>query len=500
MYQLLPEKLYTAEQVRQLDSIAINAFGIPGFELMNRAAKATFDTICMKWSNLSAMQVFCGAGNNAGDGYLVAALAQQKNIDVSVITLKDPEQLTGDALQAWQHCCAAGVPIASFDDSTEISAELVVDAMLGTGLSGEVRGPYQQAIRLINQSAAACCAVDIPSGLCADTGMPLGDGIKANLTVSFIGLKQGLLTGMGKHYCGELHFDDLNIPKAVYEKVSASCQRIHSGFLKNSIAPRSQIAHKGDSGHVLLIGGNYGMPGAIIMAAEAAIHCGAGKVTVATRKEHLSALAIRCPEIMAQGIESKETIQALLQDKNAVVIGPGLGQDQWAFTLLCEALATDASLVLDADALNLLSQYPQLHRKQNCPMILTPHPGEAARLLQTDIDDIQRDRFITIVKCVERYNAVTLLKGAGTLISDGSQMSLCSAGNPGMAVAGMGDILSGVLGALLAQGIEPLKATQLACWLHSSAADDIVAKQGEIGLLASELIPMIRTKMNRLNN
>lgn len=499
MHKALPEKLYTADQVRQLDQIAIDGYGISGFELMGRAAKATFDAICQKWPDLQSMQVFCGGGNNGGDGYLVAVLAHQKEIDVSVVTLKAPEQLVGDAQQAYQRCVNTGISIRPFDTDTRITAELAVDAMLGTGLAGDVIGLYEDAIDLINAASAHCCAVDIPSGLCANTGQPLGKSVEAELTVCFIGLKRGLLTGQGRHYSGDLRFDDLAVPEAVYEHVPTSCIRINRKMLKGLVRPRSKTAHKGDNGHVLLLGGNYGMPGAIIMAAEAAIHSGAGRVTVATREEHLSALAIRRPEVMARSVENKEQLQELLKGKNVVVAGPGLGLDEWGHTLLREVMASECSVVLDADALNLLSKHPQLRRRRKSPIILTPHPGEASRLLQIHSNKIEQDRFSAVADCVEQFGAITLLKGAGTIISDGAEAYLCSAGNPGMAVAGMGDVLSGVLGALLAQGIDPLKATQLACWLHSSAADDIVAHQGEIGLLATQLIPVIREKLNILS-
>ena len=498
MYKALPEKLYTADQVRQLDHIAIVDHGISGFELMSRAARTTLDVICQQWPDLNSIQVFCGSGNNGGDGYLVALLAHRKALDVSIITLKEPELLSGDALRAFQYCSDAGIAIAPFTDKTAINAELVVDAMLGSGLVGNVRGRYKEAIKVINSSSAYCCAVDIPSGLSADTGIPLGLSIRADLTVSFIGLKQGLLTGEGRHYCGDIRFNDLAIPTEVLNQVQPSCLRINREMLKGCINPRSPSTHKGDNGHVLLLGGNHGMPGAIIMAAEAAIHSGVGRVTVATREEHLSALAIRCPEVMARSVDDKTAFQALLKGKDVVVAGPGLGQDDWAYTLLQEVVASECSVILDADALNLLSQHPQLQKRRKSPMILTPHPGEASRLLHTDNIKIQQDRFSAVAECVEQFSAITLLKGAGTIISDGSNHYLCSAGNPGMAVAGMGDVLSGVLGALLAQGIEPLKATLLACWLHSSAADDIVAKQGEIGLLATQLIPVIRRKLNAL--
>lgn len=498
MSRELPVSLYTAEQVRKLDHVAIHQFGIDGFELMGRAAKVTFDAICHKWHEISSIQVVCGGGNNGGDGYLIAYLAKQNNIPVSAIALKAPSDLKGDARKAWQKCQTSGVEILPYSPGIVFEADLIVDAMLGTGLTKELREPFSTVIEAINQSGRRVCAVDIPSGLCADTGQPLGCALRADLTVSFIGLKQGLFTAQGTEYRGELSFSNLDVPQKVYEEVPDSCQRICWSSLQGSIPSRRKDAHKGDYGHVLLAGGNHGMPGAIIMATEAALFTGAGKVSVATQADHVNAIAIRRPEAMPHGVHDRQTFKHLLTDKNVVVIGPGLGRDDWAYNLLDEALNADCALVLDADALNLLSEHPQLRRQRKFPMILTPHPGEAARLLKTDIKAIQLDRFQAVIECSRQYNAITLLKGAGTLISGGEEISLCAAGNPGMATAGMGDVLSGVIGALLAQNIQPLEATRMAAWLHASAADEIVVRQGEIGLLATQLIPVIRERLNNL--
>ncbi|MFK0569513.1 NAD(P)H-hydrate dehydratase [Endozoicomonas sp.] len=504
MNKSLPESLYTADQVRQLDHVAIHREGIPGFELMNRAARAVLAAIIRRWPEAKTLLVLCGAGNNGGDGYLVAKLAKEQGLSVSVLAFKDPARLAGDALTAWQTCSDAGVVVRTYDGREPLSADVVVDAMLGTGLSGNVRGHYEEAIKRLNHTETPVCAVDLPSGLCADTGVPLGSAVKATLTVSFIGLKQGLLTGQGPEYCGELIFNHLRMPEAVYQSVPSHCQRITPGQFQGWLAPRSRAAHKGDFGHVLLIGGNKGMPGAIIMAAESAIHCGAGRVTVVTRKQHLTALAVRCPEVMGTSVESQSGLGSLAEGKNVIVIGPGLGRDDWALKLLKDALAAECSLVLDADALNLLSDHPQLLNGRKSPIIFTPHSGELARLSGQDIPTIQQNRFAALADGHGQLTTMTeslpditlLLKGAGTLIFDGQNTALCSEGNPGMAVAGMGDVLSGVIGALLAQGLEPFKAAQMAAWLHASAADEVVAGQGETGLRATELIPVIRQRLN----
>ena len=498
MSRVLPQQLYTAEQVRELDRLAIHQYGIDGFELMSRAAKACFDAICRKWPDLSSMHVFCGGGNNGGDGYLIARLAHEQNIKVTVRSLKDHVHLTGDAKKAWQACDESGVFIKNYDPANPITADVIVDAMLGTGLSSKVQEQYLVAVNQINSSGKAVCAVDIPSGLCADTGQPLGAAVRADLTVTFIGLKQGLFTGLAADYCGELRFTDLNVPDEIFQEVTPSCEIINLPSLQNVIPRRQRAAHKGHHGHVLLVGGNYGMPGAIIMAAESAIHSGAGLVTVATREEHLNALSIRRPEVMAHAVHDETALKGLVKGKDVIVIGPGLGRDDWALALLKEALVADCALVMDADALNLISEHPELRQPRKFPMILTPHPGEAARLLNTNTIEIQQNRFDAVLSCCKTYDAITLLKGSGTLISNGHETTLCHAGNPGMAVAGMGDILSGLIGALLAQDIEPFDAAQLGVWVHATAADHLANHQGETGLLATELLPEIRRLINTI--
>ena len=495
----LPQQLYTAEQVRELDRLAIQQYGIDGFELMSRAAKACFDAICRKWPDISSMHVFCGGGNNGGDGYLVAKLAHERNIKVTVRSLKDHIHLKGDAQKAWLACDESGVFVKDYDPANPITADVVVDAMLGTGLASGVQGRYLEAVNQINSSGKPVCAVDIPSGLCANTGQPLGAAVKADLTVTFIGLKQGLFTGLAADYCGELRFTRLDVPDDVFQEMPPSCEIINRQSLQNTIPRRLRAAHKGNHGHVLLVGGNYGMPGAIIMAAEAAIYSGAGLVSVATRKEHLNALSIRRPEVMAHAVHDATALKKSIKGKDVIVIGPGLGRDDWALSLLKEALVADCTLVMDADALNLMSEHPELHQPRKFPMILTPHPREASRLLNSDTIDIQLNRFDAVLSCCKAFDAITLLKGSGTLISNGHDTALCRAGNPGMAVGGMGDILSGLIGALLAQDIEPFEAVKLGAWLHSTAADHLAGNQGEIGLLATELLPEIRRLINQLN-
>ncbi|KEQ18246.1 bifunctional ADP-dependent NAD(P)H-hydrate dehydratase/NAD(P)H-hydrate epimerase [Endozoicomonas numazuensis] len=497
------DRIYTAGQVRKLDYTAINDFQIKSFELMIRAARTAFRSLMNHWPDLldgHCLQVFCGSGNNGGDGYLVAMLAAKRGIKVSVCALSSPDKLSGDARSAYEACLAEDVEVESYTPKTQLFGDVLVDAMLGTGLAREVTGNYREVIIRINESERPVLALDIPSGLCADRGVALGTAIKANVTVTFIGMKAGLLTGRGKELSGHVEFTDLDVPKAVYDAVPSEVIRLSENRLSGWVQPRARDLHKGDNGHVMVVGGNHGMPGAAIMSAEAALYCGAGRVTVATRQEHLLALAARRPELMASAVSGAKDLRLLMEGKDLVVVGPGLGRDSWTRELLTEVLKSECPIVVDADGLNIISEDPALLKDRKCPMILTPHPGEASRLLNTQISTINADRIQAVKELFNKYDATVVLKGAGTLIYDGQIVSLCSDGNPGMAVAGMGDVLSGVIAALSAQGIKSNDAAALGVWLHATGADLLAKQQGERGMLALETVPHIRSQLNRIAN
>ncbi|PJE78644.1 Bifunctional NAD(P)H-hydrate repair enzyme Nnr [invertebrate metagenome] len=500
----MPTALFTAEQSQRLDHLAIKS-GIDGFTLMRRAGTFAFQQLCRKWPELLAqnahIQCFCGAGNNGGDGYIVAALAKQQGLTVSVVYLKDPATLKNEAAQAYAFCCKQNVAIHPFDETTPITGDILVDAMLGTGLTGPVRGNYQTAIHAINGAQRPVLAIDIPSGLSADTGAVLGCAIAATATITFIGIKQGLLTGAGTEQTGQLFFDDLSIPDTIYQQVTENSTRLGDAAMAKRIHPRVRNSHKGTYGTAVLMGGNHGMAGAIIMAAEAAMACGTGKVYAATRPEHLIALLARRPEVMTIPISQDfDQLSSVVQQASALVIGPGLGMDKWAKRLLQFAINQPQPLIMDADALNLLSENPDGLLQRSAPTVVTPHPGEADRLLNVSTSTIQKNRFHAVTSIAQKFKAITVLKGAGSLISDGQHTWLCSAGNPGMAVAGMGDILSGVIGSLLAQGFSAIDAACLGVWLHSTAADHLSQQQGEIGMMATELIPLIRQQLNTMSS
>lgn len=481
----LPTFLYSAAQVRELDSRLIAA-GTSGYELMQRAAHAAWRALRRRWADVEHVTVLTGRGNNAGDGYLIAALAQRAGRQARIYTVGDPQQLQGDAALALSEAQDAGVEMLPWTSSAALQGVLV-DALLGTGLSGDVRVPYAEAIQLMNASSLPILAVDLPSGLCADTGRVLGQAVCADLTVSFIGLKLGLFTGEGPDRVGELVFDDLQADATIVGQVGSSALRLCETTIP-SLLPRSPTAHKGSFGQVLVIGGDMGTGGAALLTAEAALRCGAGMVTLATRPEHVTAALVRRPEIMCTGVESTYALPALTARADVLVIGPGLGQAPWGRSLLSLAPQCEVPQVWDADALNLLAT-GAVELPANC--LITPHPGEASRLLGMTVADVQADRPAAARALAARYRCAVILKGAGTLVAhpDG-QLALCDRGHPAMASAGLGDVLAGVAGALLAQGLSPFEAACLAVWLHAVAGER--AGQRGRGLAAADLIPLIR--------
>ncbi|MGG2395616.1 NAD(P)H-hydrate dehydratase [Pseudomonas sp. SH1-B] len=481
----LPLSLHSAQQVRALDAQLIAA-GTPGFELMQRAAHAAWRALRRRWPEAGEITVLAGRGNNAGDGYLIAALAQRAGWRVRVLAVGDPAALQGDAAQAYAEAGAAGVDILPWDEGLPL-AGVLVDALLGTGLSGSVREPYAQAIAAINQAGLPVLAVDIPSGLHADSGACLGVAVRADLTMTFIALKLGLFTGQGPALCDELQFDDLQGDAQLLAQAPSVALRLDEAGLPR-LAPRSPVAHKGHFGHVLVIGGDLGMGGAALLSADSALRSGAGLVSLATRAEHVAAALVRRPEIMCTAVASANQLLALTARADVCVVGPGLGQGAWSRSLLSSVAGAALPQVWDADALNLLAAglvpAPQLG-------VLTPHPGEAARLLGQDAASVQADRPAAARALAQRFGLVVVLKGAGSLIAapDG-RLALCDRGHPAMAGAGLGDVLAGLIGALLAQGMAAFDATCLAVWLHARAGE-VLARRGR-GLAAGDLPCAIR--------
>lgn len=487
--------LYSSAQIRLLEQQAIAELKQGDFVLMQRAASALLTLLKQRWPSRRQLLIYVGAGNNGGDGYLLAAYAKSEGYQVALKCIGDHRKLPRAAAMAAKAADKAQITRLPLDQPT--TAELIVDALFGIGLNRTVAGDYAQAITQINQAAAPVLAVDVPSGLCADTGRVFGAAVKADVTLSFIGQKMGLFTADGPDHSGELLLNTLDCPAHLFASIKASASLAQGKALLASLLPRPHNFHKGKSGHVLVIGGDHGMAGAPLLAAEAALRCGAGLVTVLTRPEHKMALLSRRPELMVHGIEPQQTIHRWLTKASMVVIGPGLGQQFWGQQLLQQVLQHDGPLLLDADALNLIAQQPSVQLPAET--ILTPHPAEAARLLSSTTSAVQDDRFKAVLALQKHYQATVLLKGNGSLIADTTGViQLVHAGNPGMATAGMGDLLCGVIAALSAQGLDAATATALGGWLHAAAADQQVSRYGERGLLASDLLPSIRQLLNSI--
>lgn len=477
--------------MRELERIAVAEHGVAADTLMERAGRAAFHALVFRWPRARRVALLCGTGNNGGDGYVVARLAQAAGLGAQVLALGEPR--SAEARAARVAAEKAGVSIAGLDSARVLAADIVVDALFGIGLERPVEGVWRDAIDTINSAGRPVLALDIPSGLHADTGAVLGCAVRASACITFIGYKAGLFTGYGREYCGAIELDDLDLPLDIYARVPALARRIARASLHGYLPRRPRHAHKGDAGHVLVVGGNHGMVGAARLAGEAAYRSGAGLVSLATRSAHAAHISAACAELMAHGVETDHALRALLPRATVIAVGPGLGQDEWAQGVWSACLDASRPLVVDADALHLLAADP-VHRDD---WVLTPHPGEAARLLATDTRAIQHDRYAAAREIVARYGGVCVLKGAGTLVATGADLRLCDRGNPGMAVGGMGDVLTGAIAALRAQGLAPFAAAELGVWLHARAGD-AAAAGGEIGLLASDLLPRLRLWLNEI--
>jgi len=491
--QSLPRELWTAAQVRELDRRAIEEHGVAGRVLMERAGAAALEALLRRWPGVAALTVACGAGNNAGDGYVLARLALRKGLAVRVLAVADPDGLHGDAAATCEDFRGAGGEIIRWDGRGEPGGNgPLVDALLGTGLDRPLEGAFAAAVESINAAGRPVLALDVPTGLHADTGRLMGGAVRADLTVTFIGLKLGLFTGRGPGVRGDLVFARLGVPPGLDAGMGPAASRLEPAQLPGWLPPRARDAHKGHFGHVLVLGGESGMGGAARLAGEAALRSGAGLVSVATRPAHAAAMTAARAELMCRGVEGPADLEELLSRATVIAAGPGLGRSPWARGLLEAALGSGLPCVLDADALNLLSGSP----RRRDDWVLTPHPGEAARLLGTGADDIEADRPAAARALRAAFGGIAVLKGAGSLVCGASSaLWLCDRGNPGMASGGMGDVLTGVIAGLAAQLGDLERAACAGVLVHALAADD-AARSGERGLLASDLLGALRPWMN----
>ncbi len=496
-----PTAIYSAAQVRALDTYEIEHRHVPSYALMTRAAEGALKILRARWSQARRIAVVCGGGNNGGDGYVLARLARAVGLDALVLATVPPEKLGGDARRAQVEWLAAGGSAHPFAADALPGSDVIVDALLGIGLSGAPRADSLTVIRAINAARRPVLALDIPSGLDADTGAVADAAVRAEITVCFVALKSGLLLGSGPAHAGVVLLEDLGVVAPPLPEFTPLLRRIDESELASQLPRRARDSHKGSHGRVLVVGGGVGMPGALRLAGEAALRVGAGLVTVAGSPDNLVPVTATRPELiylpLAQAAEMDAALEGALSDADVIAVGPGLGRGEWARRIWPQMLRMkDKPVVVDADALNLLAASPA---KLPAQWIITPHPGEAGRLLGTDARAVQADRLNAARELHSRYGAVVVLKGAGTLVASGlagaTDLAICERGNPGMATAGMGDVLTGVIAGLRAQVHDSVRAARVAVLTHALAGDS-AAQGGQRGLLAGDVVAELRGWVN----
>jgi hydroxyethylthiazole kinase-like uncharacterized protein yjeF len=492
-----PTAIYSAAQARALDAYEITERGVPSFTLMTRAAAGALCALRGHWPQARRLVVVCGGGNNGGDGYVLARLARAAGLEALVLAATPPAKLAGDARRAHSEWQSVGGVVQDFTTAPLADTDVIVDGLLGSGISGPPRAPALAVIRAINAAGRPVLALDIPSGVDGTTGAVHEAAVLADVTVCFVALKSGLFLGAGPDHAGEVLLEDLAVAPPALPSFTPVLHLTSEAELAAHLPLRGRDSHKGTHGRVLVIGGGPGMPGALRLAGEAALRCGAGLVTVAGAPENLVPVTATRPELIYLPTKDGAELAEALGGASVVAIGPGLGQSPWAREVWTQVRqASGVPVVMDADALNLLAGTPA---KLPADWILTPHPGEAARLLATDTRAIQADRLGAVRELHARYGAVVVLKGAGSLVAgtdDGiTEIFVCDRGNPGMATAGMGDVLTGVIAGLRGQLSGSTLAARLGVLVHALAGD-AAARAGQRGLIASDLMAELRARVN----
>jgi NAD(P)H-hydrate epimerase len=486
----IPHSIWHADDLRHAEKEAADSLGITLYELMQRAGEAAFNVTRTAYPESSHWLILCGHGNNGGDGYVVARLAVAAGIHVTLLALESDKPLPEEASAAREAWLNAGGVIHATDIVWPEEIDVIIDGLLGTGLRSAPRDPVATLIARANAHSAPVVALDIPSGLMAQTGTTPGAVIQAAHTVAFISLKPGLLTGKARDVTGTLHHNALGLESWLAGQ-ETHVSRVDASLLAQWLPPRRPTSHKGDHGRLVIIGGDHGTAGAIRMTGEAALRCGAGLVRVLTRIENSAPIITARPELMVHEL-TPQSLEESLEWADVVVIGPGLGQQAWGKQALQKVENFRKPMLWDADALNLLAINPDKRHNR----ILTPHPGEAARLLNCSVAEIESDRLLSARRLVKRYGGVAVLKGAGTVVASDEAMGIVDAGNAGMASGGMGDVLSGIIGALLGQKLPLYDAACAGCVAHGVAADKLAARYGTRGMLATDLFCTLRRVVN----
>lgn len=476
--------LHGADALRRLEADACAALGGDASVLMQRAGEAAWRCALQHWPEAQCITVVCGPGNNGGDGYVLARHALESGRAVQVLHLPAHAPRTDLAQQAAEAYRGAGGTVVDWDGRMP-SADLLVDAVFGLGLQRAPDAGSAALLEAINAADRPVLALDVPSGVDSSRGHVPGVAVRATRTVQFMAEHAGLRTGAALETTGALQLATLAIPASVRDALPVAAGLVDGRHPPAGLPPRGRNSHKGRHGHVLCVGGDHGFGGAALLCSDAALHAGAGLVSLASRAATVQASLARRPECMAITADAADDLAPLLERASVVALGPGIGQSPWARALFTACVASSLPLVVDADALTLLVATPcTLH-----DAVLTPHPGEAARLLGSDVASVQADRLAAAEAIAERYSAAVVLKGAGTVVAArGHTPRIIGAGNPGMAVGGMGDVLTGIIAALRGQGLDVFEAAVHGAWLHAATADAIAAQHGQRGLLPSHVI------------
>jgi ADP-dependent NAD(P)H-hydrate dehydratase / NAD(P)H-hydrate epimerase len=494
-------QIVSLQRMREIDRAAIEEYEIPARVLMERAGLAVYEKLREMLPDGGSVAVVCGTGNNGGDGFVVARLAQEEGFLIDVLVAGEEDRISESAREVLAAAHAAGIQ-PTFADSdfwkerlqSLAAHDLIVDAVLGIGTSRDVDGPAAQAIQAINDAMTTVLSVDVPSGIETDTGRELGSSVVADATVTFGLPKQCFFQGEGLERCGIWSVADIGFPSAL---LRGECNLIGSAWAGATMPIRALDSNKGDNGSVLIVAGSARMRGAAVLCALAAIRAGAGKVTLAAPEVVCSAVAAHLPEAMLLPLppEPDEAAAMIGQFPADVgIFGPGLGTHDAARDLLSNLFRTwDRPALVDADALTLVAGGISVPRG---PTVLTPHPGEMGRLLGSSAQEVQADRFAAAADAANRFGSCVLLKGRYSIVSaTGRPTMVNSTGNPGMATGGMGDVLCGVIGALMGQGLDEWEAASLGMYWHGLAGDLCATGIGSVGYTPTDLalaLPLAR--------
>jgi len=504
-------KIATREIVREIDRLSIKKYGIPGLVLMENAGRATADVLLDNFSYAMKIAIFAGGGNNGGDGFVVARHLISKALEVDTYIVSDPKEYKGDALTNYKALKNIGGNIVELKGSLRKfkQSDVIVDALFGTGLDREVTGFYKKVIEFINSQGLPTVAIDIPSGLDSNSGQPLGAAVLADITVTFVLPKLGITIYPGAEFAGEIYVADITTPKFLEDEIPF--ELLTNESVNQILEPRYEDTHKGTYGHLFIIAGSPGKSGAATLAALGAQRSGAGLVTVGIPKSLNPIMEQKTTEAMTEPLPETaletlgpgsidRALEIIKDKKTTVAIGPGISTTNETREFLYEIIRDcDVPMVIDADAITLVADNPKILQESKTPVVLTPHPGEMSRLAGISTEEVQADRVGVAREFAKKHGIYLVLKGARSIISTPEgKVFINTTGNAGMASGGMGDVLTGIIGGFLAQRIDPADACKLGVFLHGLSADLVAERNGEAGMIASDVANTLPSAIKEL--